>query len=108
MDAKEIVRNFLTSRKTAWKIWEYATYYKYNFVEEAIDIAIQEAKKEVFDDVETLIGYKSLKDRQDRLNELKKRHLSTFADGKSDTIADKQNPPDILSDLKNEYDLGDK
>ncbi len=50
-------------------------YFKNNMIT-AIIKAVSDAEKRVFNDVEMLIGYTSLKHRQDRLNELKKRYSS--------------------------------
>ena len=53
-------------------------------IETVLDIAIQEAKKEVFDDIENLPSYKQFKGKVldvvwiEEIDNLKKRHLSTF------------------------------
>ena len=84
------------------------------------DLVFQ-AKQEVFDDIENkcnlwdtndIRGSSETKSGDKWLSmhivkKLKQRHLSTFQK-KSNIIADKQNPPDTLGDLRNDYDLGNR
>ena len=64
-------------------------------VSEAIDFAFSEAKKEVFDDIEknalSVASERYVEHgiwvRESTYNEIKKRHLSTFAEGKKERKA---------------------
>lgn len=69
-------------------------YYLTNNIVFAMEIAIKEAKKEVFDDIEKECPspiWSML--NKETIIPLKQRHLSTFQK-KSNIIADKQNPPE--------------
>ena len=83
--------------------------YKISDIEKALDVAIQEAKKEVFDDIDNAYKYLHLHSVEELVNihivkrellKVKERHLSTFAKSKSDIIADKQIPQIDAKELK--------
>lgn len=79
MDAKDKARILIVDMMTpGFSLWKNAL----NVMDEIID----NAKKEVFDDIEKIesgfVGSDTIEINQESYDELKKRHLSTFAEQK--------------------------